>query len=911
MAITIGQTLGHYRILRPLGAGGMGEVYEAEDAKLGRKVALKILPEATASDPQRRERFEREAKAVAALNHANIVTIYSVEEAGGIDFITMELVDGETLRRALPRGGLPLGRLLDLAIPMAEAIAAAHQQGITHRDLKPENVLVTREGKVKVLDFGLAKMSGGFGDADGGSRLPTTPLTEEGRIVGTVAYMSPEQGEGKPVDPRSDVFTLGIILFEMSTGERPFKGDTTVSLLSSILKDHPPPVTEFNVDLPRDLARIVDRCLMKDPARRFQTAMGLATELATLKQHSDSGELDAVVVSGRRSGSGEAAAAAGSGRGKGFKYAVAAAVVVGVAVVGFMAIRAWGGRTSADAGGPAAGQQGAAPQDARQRIVILPFENLGAPDDAYFAAGMTEEITSRLASVAGLGVISRTSAVQYAKTGKTTKEIGAELDVDYVLEGSVRWERGAGKTSRVRVTPQLIRVADDTHLWADRYDREMKDIFAVQSEIAEQVVEKLGVAMGQPERQALGGQPTQSLDAYQVYLRGKARFDSPAATPVDQKQAIELLQQAVGLDPKFALAWAVLSKAHSAIYHYRVDFTEERLAKARECADRALALQPDLLEGRLALGYYYYWGRKDYGQALEEFKRAAAVHPDDPEILESMAYVARRQGHWDESIAAMEKAFALNPRNLDLAGQMSGTYESLRRYPEALKFADIAIAMAPDASPLYLATLFLQVEADGNTRAARETLKKIDPRQIPQIPAIESYLDMLDGRYKEALDRIAAFPDEVLDVPDAYQPKALMTGHVYLAMNDRPRALVACESARQFLEKAIAASPRDARMRSAHGMALACLGRKDEAVREARLAADMVTIASDAIDGPHYLEALAQVYAMVGESEAALDLLDRLLAMPGGTSVNLLAIDPLWKPLRDLPRFRKLMEKYG
>jgi TolB-like protein/Flp pilus assembly protein TadD len=889
----------------------MGEVYEAEDTKLGRRVALKVLPGETARDPLRRERFEREAKAVAALNHPNIVTIYSVEEEAGVHFITMELVEGQTLRRVLPRGGLPIARLLDLAIPLAEAIAAAHQQGITHRDLKPENILVNRNGKVKVLDFGLAKVGEEVGEAGEGSRLPTVALTEEGRIVGTVAYMSPEQGEGKRVDPRSDVFTLGTILYEMSTGERPFKGGTAVSLLSSILKDHPPPVTATNATLPRDLARIVDRCLMKDPARRFQTAMGLATELATLKKNSDSAELDAVAMSGRRSGAVDATAATVPGRWRGIRYATAAAVVVGVAVAGFIAIRSWRGGAPGDPGGQATGARVAAPQDTRQRIVVLPFENLGAPDDAYFAAGMTEEITSRLASVGGLGVISRTSAVQYAKTGKTTKQIGAELDVAYVLEGTVRWERGVGKASRVRVTPQLIRVTDDTHLWADRYDREMKDVFAVQSEIAEQVVAKLGIAMGQPERQAIGGQPTQNLDAYQAYLRGKSLLDSPASSPEDQKRGIEMLQQAVEMDTRFALAWATLSKVHSSVYHDRVDFTEERLAKARECADRALALQPDLREGHLALGYYYYWGRSDYGQALEEFKRAAQGRADDPEILEAMAYVNRRQGYWDESIVAMEKAFALNPRNITLALQMSGSYASLRRFLDALRSADIAIALAPHASGLYVPKLFIQVQADGDTRAARETLKSIDPRQVPEVPWIESYLDTLDGRYQEALDHLAAFPSDLLDVPDVYEPKTLSAGRIYLAMNDRPRALVACESAREVLVKAIAASPRDARMRSAHGMALACLGRKDEAVREARLAADMIPITSDAIDGPRYLQELAAVYATVGESDAALDLLDRLLAMPGGASVNLLKIDPIWAPLRKHPRFQKLMEKYG
>ena len=368
----IGRTLSHYRILRQLGTGGMGEVYEAEDTKLGRKVALKVLPAKTARDPQRRERFEREAKAVAALNHPNIVTIYSVEEADGVNFITMELVEGQTLRQVLPRGGLPLGKLLELSIPLAEAVAAAHQQGITHRDLKPENVLVNRDGKVKVLDFGLAKVSEVFGEAGGRSRLPTRALTEEGRIVGTVAYMSPEQAEGKPVDPHSDVFTLGIILYEMSTGERPFKGDTAVSVLSSILKDNPPPVTQIDTTLPRDMARIVNRCLMKEPTRRFQSALGLATELATLKQESDSGELEAVTSGGRGSGVAAAPAAIASGRARKIGYAAAAAAVVGLAVAGYVALLGW--RGGAGAGGPATEERGEAPADRRFRSSMSPRE---------------------------------------------------------------------------------------------------------------------------------------------------------------------------------------------------------------------------------------------------------------------------------------------------------------------------------------------------------------------------------------------------------------------------------------------------------------------------------------------------------------------------------------------------------
>ncbi len=287
----IGRTLGHYRIAARLGPGGMGEVYLAEDTKLNRKVALKILPAEVAGDPERRKRFEREAQAVAALNHPGIVTVHSVEEAEGVHFITMELVEGRTLSELIPKDGLPLGRFFEVAVPLADAISAAHGRGITHRDLKPENVMVTDDGRIKVLDFGLAKLMEGAPAGGAASPLPAATTTEPGRILGTVAYMSPEQAEGKPVDPRSDIFSLGVVLYVMATGRRPFDGDTPASILSSVIKDTPPSVTERKPALPRDLGRIVRRCLHKDPERRYQTAKDIRNELEELRKDLDSGEL--------------------------------------------------------------------------------------------------------------------------------------------------------------------------------------------------------------------------------------------------------------------------------------------------------------------------------------------------------------------------------------------------------------------------------------------------------------------------------------------------------------------------------------------------------------------------------------------------------------------------------------------
>jgi serine/threonine-protein kinase len=366
----------------------------------------------------------------------------------------------------------------------------------------------------------------------------------------------------------------------------------------------------------------------------------------------------------------------------------------------------------------------------------------------------------------------------------------------------------------------------------------------------------------------------------------------------------------VQIDPRFAQGWAALSYAHSSFYHEREDFTEERLALAREAADKALALQPDLKEGHRALGYYYYWGRTDYAQALEEFRKSAGGDGNDPDALEAMAYVLRRSGRWDESIAAFEKSFALNPRNVVMLQNMSETYQYMRRYPEAVRTMNLALSLEPNALGLLVANAFLHTIVDGDTRVARESVQKINPRELPAVPGLLSYLDTLDGDLESALRHMNADPEPVLDVGNVYMPKPVSIGLIHLEMNDPARAKSFCESGRQILEKAIARSPRDARMRASNALALACLGRKEEAIREARLAADLVSVSIDAVDGSLYQEGLARVYAIVGESDAACDILEKLLSIYSNTHVSLLRRDPDWTSLRSFPRFQALLEKY-
>ncbi|MEE9562194.1 MAG: protein kinase, partial [Thermoanaerobaculia bacterium] len=662
----IGQTISHYRILEKLGAGGMGEVYLAEDTKLRRKVALKVLPEDMASDPERLERFKREARAVAALNHPNIVTIYSVEEVEGVHFLTMELVEGKTLADLVPAKGLKLDRFFELAIPIADALSVAHEKGITHRDLKPGNIMVGDDGRVRVLDFGLAKL---LAEASAGEE-DTQLATREGIAVGTAPYMSPEQVQGKNVDHRSDIFSLGILFYEMATGSRPFKGETSADLVSSILRDTPDSVTDLKIEMPRHLGRIIRHCLEKDPERRFQAAKDVRNELEGLRQEVESGALPP---------SSTMAAAAPPPQTRRWLPLAAAALLVVVAAGVFWLFQ---GREEEPA--VAAEDQTASEASAeRQMIVVLPFENLGSEEEAYFAAGVTQEITSRLGSVSDLGVISRKSALRYADTDKTIQQLGEELGVGYVLEGTVRWASSPDGSSRVRITPQLIRVADDSQLWSNTYDRIIEDIFEVQSDIASRVIDELGITLLEPEQRAVESRPTENIEAYQAYLRGLEYANHPDFTELNMRLTVEMFQRASELDPSFAQAHAWLSHAQARYYWFGHDLSEARMQLARQSAAQALALDPELPKGHVAMGYVHYYGARDYDSALKEFTLAQQARPNDKDTIAAIGFIRRRQGQWESAADQFAKALELDPQDANLTIDLGGALQRLRRYEEA------------------------------------------------------------------------------------------------------------------------------------------------------------------------------------------------------------------------------------
>jgi TolB-like protein/Flp pilus assembly protein TadD len=902
----IGRELSHYRITGKLGAGGMGEVYRARDTKLDRDVALKILPSEMAQDPERLSRFDREAKAVAALKHPHIVTIYSVEEAGGIRFLTMELVEGQTLTDLIPRRGFALDRFFELAIDLTDAMAAAHAKNITHRDLKPANIMLDADGRLKVLDFGLAKLleAGASGEDD--TVVDQGSVTQEGRVLGTAAYMSPEQAEGKPVDHRSDIFSLGIILYEIATGERPFQGETTMSTLSAILKDTPPTVTEVRGSLPRHLGRIIARCLAKDPARRHQVVADLRNELEALKEE--------VRAAGRTSATESGAAPITKGWLRGRATAGIAALLALVVVVAIW--QPW----SSDAPGPkGTGEDDptsriARPEDAealddRKTIVVLPFENLGSIEDGYFADGLTDEITSRLAGLKGLGVISRTSAMRYKADRPSLRQIGEELGVDYVLEGTVRWEHRESGASRVLVTPQLIRVQDDTHIWADRYLRELAEIFAVQADIAREVANELDITLLEREEMALDARPTGNLAAYEMYLRGLEALKSPSSQEADFLRAVEQFQQAAELDPDFAMAFVRLSEAHGEMFFWGFDRSEARVEQAKSAIDRALALQPGLPEAHRALGSFHYMVHMDYGRALAEFAIAAEGLPNDPELMETTAYIWRRQGLWEPAIGKLHEAARLDPQNAWLRMQLGFCHAYLRNYADADRYIGESIALEREQVIAYSFGSLTHLAWKADLEKARATLEAAPDQTAPLIIQSWFMLEMGARDYQSALDHLDGLSGGISGGTSWVIVKELLAGFAYEEMENRDLARGAFESARVTLEKLVEEQPAAADLHGALGRAYAGLGRREDAVREGRLGIELAR--DDALRLGGRYEGMAMIHLRLGEHDAAIDMLERALSIPGTTSAWLLRLNPQVDPIRDNPRFQQLIEEHS
>jgi TolB-like protein/Flp pilus assembly protein TadD len=880
-----GQTLGHYRVVGKLGAGGMGEVYRAHDERLDRNVAVKVLPQELAQDPERLARFEREARAAAALDHPNILAVHELGVHQGRSFIVTELLEGRSFRDAITAGGLTNRQVIDAAVQVARGLAAAHEHGIVHRDLKPENLFLTDDGTAKILDFGLARTVGPAGAPSEAAEAATELMVSTaGAVVGTTAYMSPEQARGQPVDARSDIFSFGIVLYEMLTGLSPFRRLTAADTVSALLSEDPPPVSATTSKVTPVFDGIVRRCLRKLPDERFQSARDLGFALQALVEGPNRGWR---TRSGPR-----------------IPYKPLAIIPVVLAGGLAFALLHVGYRTLIERG---AGPAGTAPP----RLVVLPFTNLGAADEAYFADGMTEEVTARLARVAGLRVISRTSAASFAGSDVTVADIGSALGVQYVLEGSVRWtlDQATG-TSRIRITPQLIRVSDDSHLWAETYDRTIDDVFRVQSEIAQAVVESLGVTLLPPEQRGIAAAHTESPDAYQAYLQGRYYDARPHFTYDDWERGMAAYQRAVELDPRFAAAWAKLARGHALAYFYRHDLSDQRLAAAAAAADQALALAPDLPEVRLDLGYYWMWAHRDFDRAYAEFDRAEQGLPGSAEVLTARADALMVLGRFDEALADYRAAFELSPQEADLPVEMANMLWVLRRYPEALEAANRSAELAPDADWPYLFKAFIHWSWDGDLAAARAALESLPEANGEWGRWSWYWQEMFEGRYQASLDRLAASSEPWIDTKIVARPNSLFAAFAHELMGETEQARQGYEAALVELEAAVAERPDDPRLHSSLGIALAGLGRREEAVAEGRRATELLPRSKDGFYYLPFAIDLAQIYVMVGDHDRAIEQLEELLTNPSWISVTWLENDPIWNPLRDAPEFQEMLRRH-
>jgi serine/threonine protein kinase/Tfp pilus assembly protein PilF len=645
----IGKTLGHYEITGLLGKGGMGEVYRARDTRLHREVAVKVLPESVASSPERLARFEREARTVAGLNHPNIVVLHSVEEEDCFRFLTMELIKGQTLDRIVDSGGLPLSRLLELTIQLSEALTAAHEQGIVHRDLKPGNVMVSSEGRLKVLDFGIAKLAQEDPTLEATrTRTMETPISVSGQVLGTVPYMAPEQLRGHAVDARTDLFAFGIIMYELATGKRPFTGATFADVSSAILSNMPEPLANRRADLPADIDRVVGRCLEKEPRRRYQTALDICNELRTVRR-----ALESATPPAR----------------------------------------------------PAARE---APS-----IAVLPFMNRSRNDeDEYFSDGLADELLNVLAKIRGLRVAARTSAFYFKGKDTTIAEVGRALNVATVLEGSVR---KAG--NRVRISVQLVKVADGYHMWSETYDRTLEDIFAVQDDIAQSVVKELrATLLGESADSKASGEVKaevavaakgrgQNAQAHRLFLQARHFLDR--RNRKDSARGIEYLKEALELDPGYALAWAELGGAYSREADSGWIPVAEGHAKGREASERALALEPDLAEGRAQLAWsriLYDW---DWQGAEPLFRRALELAPGNSSALRGAGRLALIHGRFEEALGLYRRALEQDPLSSNSYHTIGLAYFYAGRLIEAEEGLRKALELAPQRviSPTRLALI--------------------------------------------------------------------------------------------------------------------------------------------------------------------------------------------------------------
>ncbi len=706
---------GDYELLEVIGRGGQGVVYRARQKSLNRTVALKVIGLGHWATDAHLKRFRREAEAAASLDHSGIVPIYEVGERDGSCYFSMKLVEGGQLDEAVAREPMPIRRAVELIKKVARTVHYAHEHGILHRDIKPGNILLDQKGEPHLTDFGLARLV-----------ESESTVTRTLEVLGTPSYMAPEQavGNNAAISSVTDVYGLGAVLYQLLTGHPPFAGGTTYETIKLLLDTEPRQPHSWNSKIDRDLSTICLKCLEKDPKRRYSSALALAEDLERWLKHEPILARHIGILT----------------RGK--KWArrnptIAVMAAILLAFAASLGVMIWKSESARPP--PATG------------IAVLPFKNLTeGKEDAYFADGIQDEILTRLSKIGDLKVISRTSTQHYKSAPENLAEIGRQLGVAHILEGSVQKSGGI-----VRVNVQLIKAANDSHLWADTFDRKLTDIFSVESEVAKAIAEHLRAKLTGQEEQALAVKPTNNPEAYDAYLRGlafDARYSANLYDVLNAQKAIGFYERAVQLDPSFVVAWARLSRLSSLVYMNRYDTTTgARGEAAKRALDNAQKLEPDSPETLLALGYYQYWVLKDYGLAKTTFGHVNKLLPGSSEPPQALALVARREGHWDQSIAYFEQALTLDPRNVELLVDAARNYASVRQFPAALKLYDRVLDITPN-NPDALAAKAGIYQAQGNLKEAAKMLVAVNA-QTPSLSLFGIKMNQLrlERNYGEAI----------------------------------------------------------------------------------------------------------------------------------------------------------------
>ena len=798
---------GRYEILGDLGQGGMGRVYRALDREINEEVALKLLNPETVADPRRIERFRNELKLARQIVHKNVCRIYHIGEDGGTYYLVMELVQGEDLRAILRRErAIEPGRAEAIARQICEGLAEAHRLGIIHRDLKPGNIMIDREGNARIMDFGIARSRHSAG------------VTAAGALVGTPEYMSPEQVEGREVDTRSDIYSLGALLFEMTVGRPPFEADTSLGVALKRRTEDPPDPRSLAPEVPVGLSRIILRCLARDPTFRYQTAGDVAADL------------DAV-------GAGRPVSAPRirPGLKRSWAWPVVGLGVAAAAALVFVLAR---------------------PRAPIRSIAVLPLQNLsGDPGQDYFADGVTEDIITQLSKIAELKVISRTSVWRYKASTKSVPEIGRELDVGAVLEGSVR---RAG--DRIRITSQLIDARTDRHIWAETYDRTASDLFGIQTDVAERIARELRVRLSPAEKKRIGRPATVNLEAYGLYVQGRERYYR--YTKEDNETAIELFRKAVELDPSYALAYAGLGDAY-AMRRLSFGFPADALEAALEMSRKALDLDPELAEGHKALGLVLD-ARGDSDAALDSYYRAVELNPNYAPVISNIGSIQYARGRYDEALKWLKKAVELQPGVPRFYGMLALPYFYLGDDAAASRWLNLAVELQPQGA-------------------------------FPRL--LLAYIDLYGGRTDAARSRVA---DVLRDHPDEANGQD--------AAGDIEIVAGRWEAANGHFRRLVDLTSWEGQPANKLAFTLLKLGKRREAEDLLRKNLDFC-VGMKEIDreGSPVRYYLAEAYALLGRQTEALDALDKAAA--DGYFERWIAVDPLLDSLRGDARFKLILAK--